>query len=415
MGVAAAHRRCHHRGRLDHRSTPATASCCADGRDRRGRGACSRRSRTTTTTTARRRSKLRDWLIARAIRIRRAAASARSRSPTAPAPTTTTTGPHARGVRRRPPSTARTAEQTAVAIIAAARGYHRREDKPFWWAHFDRLNNPVDEWADSSDVFIADEAAVVVRTGTTAATRAGNTQRWVRLTGALAAGELHAATCSRSTSRPRRRARPTTPTDAASAAPRSSRSTTRRAHRGHRSANASPRTAAPFTPVAVRADARAGRSRPKSCASPIENRGRRHRRRAARAAATPRSSTSCCGAPRERAAAPRLPRTGDAADPTSPRRCWTWTRHTSRCTAHPARARRSRRPGHRPPGQRTPLADRRRRAVTCGRREPVLRCRQGRRRPAAGRQEGLHAADVPWQEIDQDALRRVHRRTRRAA
>ena len=41
----------------------------------------------------------------------------------------------------------RTAEQTAVAMMAAARGYHRREDKPFWWAHFDRLNNPVDEWA----------------------------------------------------------------------------------------------------------------------------------------------------------------------------------------------------------------------------------------------------------------------------
>ena len=43
----------------------------------------------------------------------------------------------------------RTAEQTAVALVAAARGYHRREDKPFWWAHFDRLNFPVDEWADN--------------------------------------------------------------------------------------------------------------------------------------------------------------------------------------------------------------------------------------------------------------------------
>ncbi len=30
-------------------------------------------------------------------------------------------------------------EQRAVAMIAAARGYHRREDKPFWWGHFDRL------------------------------------------------------------------------------------------------------------------------------------------------------------------------------------------------------------------------------------------------------------------------------------
>ena len=50
----------------------------------------------------------------------------------------------------------RTAEQTAVAMVAAARGFHKREDKPFWWAHFDRVNNPVDEWADNSDVFIAE-------------------------------------------------------------------------------------------------------------------------------------------------------------------------------------------------------------------------------------------------------------------
>ncbi|HKH52472.1 MAG TPA: TM0106 family RecB-like putative nuclease, partial [Mycobacterium sp.] len=30
--------------------------------------------------------------------------------------------------------TERSPEQTAVALFAAARGYHRREDKPFWWA-----------------------------------------------------------------------------------------------------------------------------------------------------------------------------------------------------------------------------------------------------------------------------------------
>ena len=52
----------------------------------------------------------------------------------------------------------RTAEQTAVAMVAAARGFHRREDKPFWWGHFDRVNNPVDEWADNGDVFIAEKA-----------------------------------------------------------------------------------------------------------------------------------------------------------------------------------------------------------------------------------------------------------------
>lgn len=69
----------------------------------------------------------------------------------------------------------RSAEQTAVALIAAARGFHRREDKPFWWTHFDRLNYPVDEWSDTTDVFIASEACVDVdwHTPRVRASRAG--------------------------------------------------------------------------------------------------------------------------------------------------------------------------------------------------------------------------------------------------
>jgi predicted RecB family nuclease len=85
---------------------------------------------------------------------------------------------------------ARTPEPLAVAMVAAARGYHRREDKPFWWAHFDRLNNPVDEWADTSDVFVADGAAVVMEWCTPP--KARKPQRHVRLTGELAAGDLPA-------------------------------------------------------------------------------------------------------------------------------------------------------------------------------------------------------------------------------
>jgi predicted RecB family nuclease len=82
----------------------------------------------------------------------------------------------------------RSPEQTAVAMIAAARGYHRREDKPFWWAHFDRLNNPVDEWGSDSGVFIVEEAGVDTDWHTPP--RARKPQRRVRLSGALAAGEL---------------------------------------------------------------------------------------------------------------------------------------------------------------------------------------------------------------------------------
>ncbi|MGW4478146.1 TM0106 family RecB-like putative nuclease [Rhodococcus triatomae] len=54
----------------------------------------------------------------------------------------------------------RTPEQQAAALLAAALGYHRRERKPFWWAHFDRLTAPVDEWADTADVFVAESVDV---------------------------------------------------------------------------------------------------------------------------------------------------------------------------------------------------------------------------------------------------------------
>ncbi len=55
---------------------------------------------------------------------------------------------------------ARSPEQQAVAMIAAARGFHKREDKPYWWGHFQRMDYPVDEWQDLSGVFIAQRREV---------------------------------------------------------------------------------------------------------------------------------------------------------------------------------------------------------------------------------------------------------------
>lgn len=82
----------------------------------------------------------------------------------------------------------RTPEQTAVALLAAARGYHRREDKPFWWAHFDRLNFPIDEWADNTGVFVAERASVSVDWHTPS--RARKPRRRIQLRGELARGDL---------------------------------------------------------------------------------------------------------------------------------------------------------------------------------------------------------------------------------
>jgi predicted RecB family nuclease len=83
----------------------------------------------------------------------------------------------------------RTPEQTAVALMAAARGYHRREDKPFWWAHFNRLNYPADEWADDTDVFMVNDAAIAADWDRPP--RARKLQRRAQLTGELARGALN--------------------------------------------------------------------------------------------------------------------------------------------------------------------------------------------------------------------------------
>ncbi|SNC65042.1 uncharacterized protein SAMN05445756_1237 [Kytococcus aerolatus] len=54
---------------------------------------------------------------------------------------------------------ARTAAEQATAMVSAAPQYYRREHKPFWWAHFDRLALPVAEWALTGDVLVVERAA----------------------------------------------------------------------------------------------------------------------------------------------------------------------------------------------------------------------------------------------------------------
>ena len=82
----------------------------------------------------------------------------------------------------------RTPEQTAAALLAAARGYYQRERKPYWWSHFQRLTHPVDEWGDTSGVFQVERAAVEVDWHLPP--RARKPRRHVRLTGVLLGGTL---------------------------------------------------------------------------------------------------------------------------------------------------------------------------------------------------------------------------------
>jgi predicted RecB family nuclease len=80
----------------------------------------------------------------------------------------------------------RGANETAAALAAAALDYHRRENKSFWWGHFDRLVAPIDEWAETRDVLVIEDATVErdwFREGKQRADR-----RHLRLRGALAPG-----------------------------------------------------------------------------------------------------------------------------------------------------------------------------------------------------------------------------------
>lgn len=82
----------------------------------------------------------------------------------------------------------RTAEQTAAALLNAARGYHVRERKPHWWAHFDRLIKPIEEWADTSGVFCVDQAEVIADWHLPPGKR--KPRRCVQLSGVLLSGAL---------------------------------------------------------------------------------------------------------------------------------------------------------------------------------------------------------------------------------
>ncbi|MCV9993108.1 TM0106 family RecB-like putative nuclease [Paeniglutamicibacter sp. ZC-3] len=78
-------------------------------------------------------------------------------------------------------------DERAIAMVAAATGYHRREAKQFWWEHFDRLDAPFDSWAETRNVFVVDEARVL-EDWHKASTRARVESRVTELSGTMAEG-----------------------------------------------------------------------------------------------------------------------------------------------------------------------------------------------------------------------------------
>ncbi|MGX1162209.1 uncharacterized protein FBY31_3735 [Arthrobacter sp. SLBN-100] len=53
-----------------------------------------------------------------------------------------------------------TDDERAIAMVAAATGYHRRERKQFWWQHFDRVEAPIENWSEQRNVFVVSSAEV---------------------------------------------------------------------------------------------------------------------------------------------------------------------------------------------------------------------------------------------------------------
>ncbi|BDZ47114.1 TM0106 family RecB-like putative nuclease [Naasia aerilata] len=108
--------------------------------------------------------RLRDWLLARADE----AGIGRRRVPMVDEPRDSYIGRQEDRVRDRLLSAIegiaaldRTPDQQAIALAAAAIEYHRREDKTYWWEHFNREITPLEEWADSRDVLVVESAEVV--------------------------------------------------------------------------------------------------------------------------------------------------------------------------------------------------------------------------------------------------------------
>jgi uncharacterized protein len=80
----------------------------------------------------------------------------------------------------------RTHDEQAFAMLGAALGFHRREAKPTWWAHFDRLSAPIEDWSGARDVFLVESAEVESDWSITGRQRLA--RRSVTLTGAWGEG-----------------------------------------------------------------------------------------------------------------------------------------------------------------------------------------------------------------------------------
>ncbi|WP_017793579.1 TM0106 family RecB-like putative nuclease [Leucobacter salsicius] len=79
-------------------------------------------------------------------------------------------------------------EAQALRLAASAIDYHQREQKSFWWAHFARLVDPIEDWADTRDVLVVDPTQSRVSELWHRPARARTDRRHLLLRGTIAPG-----------------------------------------------------------------------------------------------------------------------------------------------------------------------------------------------------------------------------------
>ena len=80
-----------------------------------------------------------------------------------------------------------TNDENAIAMVSAAASYHRREDKQFWWGHFDRLEKGPDSWAEERNMLVI-QRVEELEDWAKATPRARTETRTLKLTGTATEG-----------------------------------------------------------------------------------------------------------------------------------------------------------------------------------------------------------------------------------
>ncbi|MFQ4148088.1 TM0106 family RecB-like putative nuclease [Arthrobacter sp. LAPM80] len=80
-----------------------------------------------------------------------------------------------------------TPDENAIAMVSAAASYHRREDKQFWWGHFDRLEKGPQSWAEERNMLVIHHSEVL-EDWAKATPRARTETRTLKITGTATEG-----------------------------------------------------------------------------------------------------------------------------------------------------------------------------------------------------------------------------------